>query len=120
MKVKGVFLNTKDVREVPAGTVIFEEGDSGQEMFGVIEGEVEVRVAGGFHRRLGPDDTFGEMAIVDSTSRSATVVAMTDTKLAVIDRPTFLFLVTETPMFALQVMSSIAERLRASNEAGGD
>jgi CRP-like cAMP-binding protein len=104
---------------VPAGTVIFEEGAPGDEMFGVIEGEVEVRMTGGLIRRLGPDDTFGEMAIVDSTTRSATVVAVTDTKLAVIDRHTFLYLVTETPMFALQVMSSIAERLRAHNEAVG-
>jgi CRP/FNR family cyclic AMP-dependent transcriptional regulator len=117
MKVRGVFNNSKTVRELPAGSIVFEEGAPGDEMFGVIEGEVEVRMAGGLVRKLGPDDTFGEMAIVDSTTRSATVVAVTDTKLAVIDRPTFLFLVTETPMFALQVMSSIAERLRAQNEA---
>jgi CRP/FNR family cyclic AMP-dependent transcriptional regulator len=118
MKVRGVFKNADTVREVPAGTVIFEEGASGDEMFGVVEGEVEVRMAGGFFRRLGPDDTFGEMAIIDSTARSATAVAVTDAKLAVIDRQTFLFLVTETPMFALQVMSSIAERLRSREESG--
>ena len=120
MKVKGVFKNADTVREVPAGGIVFQEGDSGDEMFGVIEGEVEVRMAGGLLRRLGPDETFGEMAIVDSTARSATVVAVTDTKLAVINSPTFLFLVTETPMFALQVMSSIADRLRNRNETGGD
>lgn len=113
MKVKGVFKNAKTIREVPSGSVIFEEGASGDEMFGVIEGEVEVRMPGGLIRKLGPDDTFGEMAIIDSTTRSATAVAATDTKLAVIDRQTFLFLVTETPTFALQVMSSIAERLRS-------
>jgi len=38
---------------------------------------------------------------------------MTDTTLAVIDRDTFLFLVQQAPMFSLQVMSSLAERLRA-------
>jgi CRP/FNR family cyclic AMP-dependent transcriptional regulator len=118
MKVRGVFKNADTVREVPAGTVIFEEGSLGDEMFGVVEGEVEVRMPGGLLRRLGPDDTFGEMAIIDSTARSATAVAVTDTKLAVIDRQTFLFLVTETPMFALQVMSSIADRLRSRDESG--
>jgi CRP/FNR family transcriptional regulator, cyclic AMP receptor protein len=112
MKVSGLFSNAKTVRDVPAGTVIFEEGASGTEMFGVIDGEVEVRQSTGAVRRLGPDDTFGEMALVDRSPRSATVVAVTDTKLAVIDRQTFLFLVQETPMFALQVMSSMAERLR--------
>ena len=57
------------------------------------------------------------MAIVDSSPRSGTVVAVTDTKLAVINQGTFLFLVQETPMFALQVMSTIAERLRAETRA---
>jgi CRP/FNR family transcriptional regulator, cyclic AMP receptor protein len=113
MKVPGVFRNANTVKEVPAGDVVFEEGSTGNEMFGIIEGEVEVRTHGGSVRRLGPDDTFGEMAVIDSTVRSATVVAVTDTKLAVIDRRTFLFLVHETPMFALQVMSSLAERLRS-------
>ena len=117
MKVPGVFYNAKSFRDVPAGTVIFEEGASGAEMFGIVEGEVELRLPNGMVRRLGPDDTFGEMAIVDNSPRSATAVAVTDTKLAVIDRRRFLFLVQETPMFAVQVMSSIAERLRAATSS---
>ena len=117
MKVPGVFYNAKSFRDVPAGTVIFEEGSSGTEMFGIVEGEVEVRLPNGQVRRLGPDDTFGEMAIVDSSPRNGTVVAVTDAKLAVINRNTFLFLVQETPMFALQVMSTIAERLRAETRS---
>jgi len=112
MKVPGVFYHAKTVRDVPAGTVIFEEGSLGTEMFGVVEGELELRRSTGVVRRLGPDDTFGEMALIDRSPRSGTVVAVSDAKLAVIDRPTFLFLVQETPMFALQVMSSLAERLR--------
>ena len=114
MKIPGVFYNAKSFRDVPAGTVIFEEGANGAEMFGILEGEVELRLPNGMVRRLGPDDSFGEMAIVDGSPRSATAVAVTDTKLAVLDRHRFLFLVQETPMFALQVMSSIAERLRAA------
>jgi CRP/FNR family transcriptional regulator, cyclic AMP receptor protein len=112
MKVPGVFYHAKTVRDVPAGTVIFEEGSVGSEMFGVVEGEVEFRRSTGAVRRLGAEETFGEMALVDRSPRSGTVVAVTDTKLAVIDRPTFLFLVQETPMFAIQVMSNMAERLR--------
>jgi CRP/FNR family transcriptional regulator, cyclic AMP receptor protein len=86
-------------------------------MFGIVEGEVEVRMRGGLIRKLGPDDTFGEMALIDSTPRSASALATSDVKLAVIDKRTFLFLVTETPMFALQVMSSIADRLRSHDGA---
>jgi CRP-like cAMP-binding protein len=114
MKVPGLFYNAKTFKDVPAGTVIFEEGTSGTEMFGVVDGEVEVRLANGAVRKLGPDDTFGEMAIIDSSPRSGTAVAVTDTKLAIIDRNKFLFLVQETPTFALQVMSSMAKRIRSA------
>ena len=113
MKLPGLFLNAKTFQEAPAGTLIFEAGASGTVMFGIVEGEVEVRLPNGAARRLGPGETFGEMAVVDSSPRSATVVAVTDTKLAVIDRRMFLFLVHETPMFALQVMSTMAKRSRA-------
>ena len=115
MKVPGLFHNSKTFKDVPAGTVIFEAGTSGTEMFGVVEGEVEVRLPNGVVRKLGPDETFGEMAIIDSSPRSGTAVAVADTKLAVIDRPKFLFLVQETPMFALQVMSAMAGRQRSDD-----
>jgi len=101
------------IREVPAGGVIFEVGSPGDEMYGVIEGEVQIRTPAGSLTIVGPDDTFGEMAVVDGSARSATAVAVVDSKLAVINRKTFLYLVHETPMFALQVMSSISDRLRA-------
>src|SRR5271165_4774360 len=100
MRIPGVFKNAGTVREVPGGQVIFELGSEGAEMFGVVEGEVEVRTASGATVRIGPDGTFGEMAVIDHSPRSATAVAVVDTKLAVIDQKTFLFLVHETPMFA--------------------
>jgi len=112
MKIPGVFYQAQTIRNVPAGTVIFEEGSAGSEMFGIVEGEVEFRRSRGAVRTLGPEESFGEMALIDRSPRSGTVTAVTDAKLAVIDRPTFLFLVQETPMFALQVMSSLAELLR--------
>jgi CRP/FNR family cyclic AMP-dependent transcriptional regulator len=114
VKVPGVFKGAKETREVPAGTVIFEEGSSGQEMFGIIAGRVELRLGNGHALDLGPDDTFGEMAVADGSARSATAVAAEDSTIAVIDRHRFLFLVGETPNFALHVMASLAERLRAS------
>ena len=113
MKVPGVFRNANTIREVPAGAVVFDVGSTGEEMYGVVAGEIEVRTPSGVTTRIGPDDTFGEMAVIDGAARSATAVALVDTQLAVIDRKTFLFLVHETPMFALQVRSSIADRLRS-------
>jgi CRP/FNR family transcriptional regulator, cyclic AMP receptor protein len=52
------------------------------------------------------------MALIDSVARSATAVASKDSVLAVINKHRFLFLVQETPMFALQVMSAMADRFR--------
>lgn len=111
-KVPGVFRNAKSTRVVPAGTVIFDAGDTATEMYGVIDGAVELRGTRGVLRTLGPEDVFGEMALVDGSPRSASAVATADTELAVIDRHSFLFLVQETPMFALQVMSVLADRIR--------
>ena len=110
--VAGLFRNAKETRKVEAGAVIFDEGDAGVEMFGILDGEVELRVKGGVLDRLGPDEVFGEMALIDNSLRSNTAVAVTDTTLATIDRHRFLFLVQETPMFALDVMGVMAERLR--------
>lgn len=110
--VAGLFRNAKETRKVDAGAVIFDEGDEGTEMFGIIDGEVELRAKGGVLRRLGPQDVFGEMALIDDSPRSLTAVAISDTTLATIDRHRFLFLVQETPTFALNVMSVMAEHLR--------
>lgn len=115
MKVTGLFNNAQRTMQVAAGDVVFREGDPGTEMYGVVEGEIELKVDDRVLRTLGPDDVFGEMALIDSSPRSATAAAKTDCVLAVIDEHRFLFLVQETPMFALQVMSAMAERTRAED-----
>ena len=111
-KYLGVFRNADETKQVPAGALIFAEGDPGEEMFGVISGVVELVHAERVVATLSIGEVFGEMALVDSTARSLTARAIEDTELAVIGRRTFLFLVHETPTFALQVMSSLADRLR--------
>jgi CRP/FNR family transcriptional regulator, cyclic AMP receptor protein len=117
VKVPGVFRSGDATRSVADGAVIFEEGADGGEMYGIVAGAVELRTARGVIAQLGPDDVFGEMAIIDSSPRMATAVAVGETELAVIDRRHFLFLVHETPMFALQVMSALADRLRTQPAA---
>ena len=112
MAVIGLFRNAQETIRVAAGEVIFSEGDPGNEMYGIIEGQVELRTSKRSIAALGPDEVFGEMALIDAAPRMATAVATTDTVLAMIDKHRFLFLVQETPMFALQVMSSMADRSR--------
>jgi CRP-like cAMP-binding protein len=113
MSVKGVFTNAQKTLTVPAGDVVFREGEAGTDMYGVIDGEIELRSAGDLVYSVGPGEIFGEMALVDHSPRSANATATSDTTLAVIDRRLFLFLITETPTFALEVMSTMAGRLRA-------
>lgn len=115
MKVLGVFDAANEIGDVTAGSVIFEVGSTGEEMFGIIQGSVELRMPDGRVFELGPDESFGEMAIVDSSPRSGTAVAIEDTMLAVINRSRFLFVVGETPTFALQVMTNMAEYLRQAH-----
>ena len=113
MKINGLFRNARETRAIAVGATIFLQGETGAEMYGIVEGEVELRTDHGVIAKLTTDDVFGEMALVDSSPRMATAVATTNTVLAVIDRRQFLFLVHETPTFALQVMSAMADRLRA-------
>ena len=64
---------------------------------------------------LAADSIFGEMALIDNEPRSATAVAITDVELVPISEKQFLFLVSQTPYFALKVMRILAQRLRATN-----
>jgi CRP/FNR family cyclic AMP-dependent transcriptional regulator len=112
MKVNGLFHNAQATVRVPVGNAIFLQGEVGTEMYGIVEGEVQLQTDTRVVARLGPDDVFGEMALIDNSPRMATALAVTDVVLAVIDKPRFLFLVHETPMFALSVMSAMADRFR--------
>lgn len=92
--------------------VIFREGEPGDCMYAVVEGEVEIRIGDRVLERTGAGGVIGELALIDRSPRSATAVAATPCVLAPIDEKRFQFMVQETPFFALQVMRILAERLR--------
>jgi CRP-like cAMP-binding protein len=117
MAVRGVFVNAREKRSLVAGEVLFAEGDLGKEMYGVISGEVELLHQGRVISRVGEGETFGELAIIDDAPRTLSAVAAEATEVAVIDDRTFLFLVHETPTFALQVMRSLSQRIREHDDA---
>src|SRR5690349_6882671 len=118
MSIGGVFANAREQREVAAGDRVFAEGDTGRDMFGLISGAIALSKGDRTVRILEPGDTFGEMSIVSDAPRSLTAVATEPTVLAVIDERSFLFLVHETPMFAIQVMRSLAARIRELDALG--
>jgi CRP-like cAMP-binding protein len=95
-----------------AGETIFSEGDKGDRMYVVRSGQVEVERDGKIVETLSASGIFGEMALIDGSPRAATARAKTDCEVAPITEKSFLFLVHETPYFAIAVMRALAERLR--------
>lgn len=104
------------IRRFATGDTIFREGEQGDEFFIVVRGKVEIR-CGNRLETLGPKGIVGEMALIDDSPRSATVVALTDVTVAPIKEMQFLFLVKHMPTFALMVMRVLAKRLRRQNKA---
>jgi CRP-like cAMP-binding protein len=110
------FVNSENIKHFEAGHVIFEEGDPGDVMYAVQEGRVEISHNGQSLAVLGPGSIFGEMALIENSTRSATAMTVTDSKLVVIDKHQFLFLVHETPTFATRVMQILSERLHTTDD----
>ena len=109
--------NDIETRRVRAGDVIFREGDKADELFVIKSGHVRIQVGNRTMADLAADNIFGEMALIDSEPRSATAVAITDVELVPVSEKQFLFLVTQTPYFALRVMRILAQRLRMTNKS---
>ena len=85
-------------------------------MYVILSGELEVHLQGMVVDTLTQGGTFGEMALIDGSPRSATVVAKTGCELAAINEKTFVLLVDEMPYFALSTMRNLVDRLRRMNE----
>jgi len=101
-----------DEIEVPAGRQLATVGESGHELFVIVDGEASVRAKGGRTVRLGYGDFFGEMSLVDGGPRSATVVATTPMKLLVVSHREFWSLLNEAPQVAGKIMRTLSQRLR--------
>ncbi len=99
-----------------AGEVIFREGDPAEELFVVKSGKIEIRLGNRLVDTLPEFSIFGEMALIDRSPRSATAVAATDATIVPVAEKQFLFLVSRTPFFALNVMRVLADRLRSANK----
>ncbi len=100
-----------------AGEMIFKEGETGKELYVIKSGQVEIRLDNRLLATLEANDIFGEMALFDSTPRSATAVAKTDVALVPVSKKDFVALVSRAPTFALDIMSMLARRLREANKA---
>ncbi len=97
------------------GQVVFKEGDTADVMYALQSGTVEIIYMGKLLDTLEAGSIFGEMALIEPTPRIATAIAKTETRLVAIDKKRFLFLIQQTPFFALQLMAIMADRLRRMN-----
>jgi CRP/FNR family cyclic AMP-dependent transcriptional regulator len=111
--------NNIEVQCFKAGDVVFREGDEAKELFVIKSGRVRVQIGNRTVTELGQNDIFGEMALIDSQPRSATVTAISDVELVPVSEKQFLFLVSQTPFFALKVMRVLAQRLRVTTKTFG-
>lgn len=104
-------------RAFKQGEAIFKKDDPATELYVIQSGRVQIQYGNRLLDTLEERHIFGEMALIDSAPRSATATALTDVVLVPISEKQFLFLVSETPFFALMVMRVLAQRLRAANSA---
>ena len=111
-----IFSNDPHVEVYPRGDHLFEVGEDGETMYVVIEGEVEISVGDRVQEVVGPGGIFGEMALVEHKGRSANAIVRTDCKVVPITQRRFTYLVQNTPFFAIEVMQTMAARLRRMDE----
>ncbi len=103
MPTTRLFEHASDAQRIPAGAAIFQEGDPRDFMYAVVEGQVDLLIKGELVETVGPGGIFGEMALIDNDRRTAAAVAKTDAKVVAVDERRFLFLVQQTPNFALHI-----------------
>ncbi|MGO9874659.1 MAG: cyclic nucleotide-binding domain-containing protein [Acidimicrobiia bacterium] len=104
------------IAELPAGVELIKQGEPGDALFVILEGEARVLQAGVEVSRIGPGSYFGEMAILDGEPRSATVVAETDVKVAVIGIRMFRTMLREFSDLAEQLLIALAGELRTARK----
>jgi CRP/FNR family cyclic AMP-dependent transcriptional regulator len=100
------------------GTTLFREGSAGALAYVVLEGRVAVSIQGKLLQKVGPGGIFGEMALVDQSTRTATAVTETECALVALNRNVFLALVKSNPDFGAALLGAVAQRVRAVSSPG--
>ena len=110
-----LFRQETDAVQLASGDFLFREGEKGEKMYVLLEGEMEILLGDFVLETTGPGALIGEKALIDDSPRTASAVAKSPCRLAEIDRRRFHFLVQQTPHFATHVMKTLADRLRRMN-----
>jgi CRP-like cAMP-binding protein len=116
MDLLEVFKDSDDLIEFSAGDVILAQGVEGNHMYVVMKGEVAISLKDRVIATASPGEIVGEMALINSEMRSATVTANTECVLALIEQSSFESLLQHVPEFTLHVMNVLAHRLKGAYE----
>lgn len=106
-----------EVRSAYTGDVVVAQGDVGTEMMIVLEGKASVTRGNRKLNELSAGQIFGEMALLDSQTRSATVTALEPMRMLVIPGPGFRKLLTKVPGLTDAVLATLSVRLRETQAA---
>jgi CRP/FNR family transcriptional regulator len=96
----------------PAGHEIVVRGDNGVGFMVILDGTVTVDTIQGKSRKLGPGDSFGEMALLDQEGRSASIKADTDVSMATIPEWNFKPFLKEHPEVTYRLLQILSQRVR--------
>jgi CRP-like cAMP-binding protein len=94
------------------GKLIMVQGQVGALVYVVLEGRVAISLRGATVERVGPGGVFGEMALIDQSTRAANAAAETDCALLAINRAVFINLLKSDPTFGVSLLTAVAERVR--------
>jgi CRP-like cAMP-binding protein len=107
-----LFQQDAEPLKLGAGEILFRQGEAGSAMYVLLQGEAEILINDVSFEKCTSGSIVGEIAVIDGSLRSATVVTSTPCVFAVVDSRRFRFLVDETPGFAIAVMQVLAGRLK--------
>jgi CRP/FNR family transcriptional regulator, cyclic AMP receptor protein len=118
---RAVLSKQVEAQRFPAGTVIFKAGDSGNAMYVIRTGSVEISLIDEDKERVvvavfSDGDFFGELSLLDEEPRSSTATALKDTDVVLIDREDLRLLFTQKPHAALDMLATIGKRLRENDK----
>lgn len=116
MQLDKFFSNSQSVEEFAATTVIFEQGQSGDKMYVIVEGEVRIEANGKELEILKDGDILGEMSLLDGSLRSATATTITACKLVPLTQHNLRFLLSQNVFFTEQMLALMSERVRHMNK----
>ena len=108
-------------RQYPRHTIIINEGDNSDSLYVIDSGKVKVFLSDDEGREVilnvqGPGEYFGELALIDSGPRSASVITTEKTRVSIISKPDFEGFLGKHPEANLKIMRGIIKRLRALSE----